>query len=84
MARVVGGRVKVRAEGDPQVLTLLVLSHELTDGTWRHECTLESGEECKSIDADTWQVIETGQVLRRADFVERNPGSLHADGPPTA
>lgn len=67
MSKVTGGRVHVRAEGDPQPLTLVVSKEEHADGTICTKSTLTTGEVCEPIDGDTWRIVETGQVLHRVD-----------------
>jgi hypothetical protein len=67
MARVIGGRITVRAEGDPTLRTLYVSAQEQPDGTTKQICKLATGDECEPIDSGSWRIRGTDQVLYRVD-----------------
>jgi hypothetical protein len=82
MSRITGGRITVRADGDPTLLHLDIMTEDLPEGGTRHVARLASGEECEKIDNDTWRVCSTGLTLRRAPTLFSAP-ALPLSGPGT-
>lgn len=65
MTSVSGGRVPVRADDDPLLLTMIVVKKECSDGKTLVSCQLTTGEECEPVTDDSWRIKATGQVLHR-------------------
>ena len=68
MSVVIGGRIRVRADGDPTIRILQIATVETPDGTRVTSCSLSSGQECKPIDEDHWRVLGSEEVLHRVDL----------------
>ena len=75
MSQVTGGRITVRADGDPTLHTMIVSVEALPDGAERRTCRLTSGEECEQNGVDKWRCTATGATFTRIDALSDSDGA---------